>query len=122
VHRRAVVPPGLLLLAALVVAAATLLSAGRPAAAQAAGVVPHAATMAVERSPDDPDRPPVTANDFLPEERNLSDCVGALERPGCGSEARGGWRQTLVFLVVAAGLALVFGRIAWSARRSRQRA
>jgi hypothetical protein len=78
--------------------------------------------IAVGATTGAPDRPPVTANDFLPEERNLSDCVGAHERPGCGSEARGGWRQALVFLAVAVGLVLVFGRIAWSARRSRPRA
>ena len=105
-----------------VVAVATLLIAVRPTTAQAATPAPEAAAVAVGAATDAPDRPPVTANEFLPEERNLSDCVGALERPGCGSEARGGWRQTLVFLAVAAGLVLVFGRIAWSARRSRQRA
>ncbi len=119
---------GLLLRAALaaalavVVAGATLLITTHPTTAQAAAAAPPVAAIPVEGVTDVPDRPPVTANDFLPEERNLSDCVGALERPGCGSEARGGWRQTLVFLVVAAGLVLVFGRIAWSARRSRQRA
>lgn len=73
-------------------------------------------------STPDPPPPPVTINDFIPEDRNLSDCIGALERPGCGSEARGGWRQALIFVVVAGGLALVFGRIAWSARRRRQSA
>lgn len=67
------------------------------------------------------EEPPVTVNEFLPEERNLGDCVGALERPGCGSEARGGWRQTLVFVAVAGGLALVLGRVAWATRRRSER-
>ncbi len=106
----------------VVVAVATALIGARPATAHAATAAPQAAAVTVGAATDAPNRPPVTANEFLPEERNLSDCVGALERPGCGSEARGGWRQTLVFLAVAAGLVLVFGRIAWSARRSRQRA
>ena len=64
-------------------------------------------------------RPPVTANPFLPEERSLTECVGALERPGCGSKERGGWRQTLVFIAVISGLGLVFWRIALTVRRNR---
>ncbi len=42
--------------------------------------------------------PPTTIvdNPFLPDEQNLSDCISALPRPECGSEARGGWRQILV--------------------------
>ena len=61
--------------------------------------------------------PATTVNDFLPEGQNLSDCIGAVERPGCGSESRGGWRQTLTFTVMAAGLVRVFGRIFWAARK-----
>jgi hypothetical protein len=60
--------------------------------------------------------PGTTVNDFIPEDQNLSDCLGALERPGCGSESRGGWRQTVTFSVMALGLVLVFGRIFWSLR------
>jgi hypothetical protein len=59
-----------------------------------------------------------TVNDFFPEERDLTDCLGALERPGCGSSARGGWGQTAVFGVMITGLVVVFGRIAWGARRT----
>jgi hypothetical protein len=104
VHRRAGVRSGLLLLAALLVVGVVALAPRLPV---------HAST--------DPQPPPVTSNDFLPQERDLSECVGALERPGCGSEARGGWHQTLVFVAVAGGLAVVFGRIAWAARRNRSR-
>lgn len=64
--------------------------------------------------------PTVTANEFLPENADVTDCIGALERPGCGSESRGGWRQTLVFGLMAAGLVLVFGRVAVAVRRSRR--
>ena len=51
-------------------------------------------------------------NPFLPDERNLSDCISAVPKPGCGSEARGGWRQTLVFGVMALGLLVIAWRIA----------
>ncbi len=56
-------------------------------------------------------------NPFLPDERNLSDCISAVPKPGCGSEARGGWRQTLVFGVMALGLLGIAWRIATGMRR-----
>jgi hypothetical protein len=58
-----------------------------------------------------------TANEFIPEDANLSDCVSALPRPGCGSEARGGWRQTLVFAVIVAILVVIGVRLAVAVRR-----
>lgn len=78
--------------------------------------------------PPEPIAPPTTelvvdeANPFLPEERNLTDCVGMLQRPGCGSEARGGWHQNAVAIVMVSGLLLVFGRVAWGVRRSQKNA
>ena len=68
----------------------------------------------------DPPPPPVTiAPEFLPESANLSDCVGLVEKPGCGSEARGGWRQTAVFASLAVWLALIFWRVSVGVRRNR---
>jgi len=58
-------------------------------------------------------------NEFIPENVNLSDCISGVPRPGCGSEARGGWRQILVFVAMAAGLAFIGWRIIRSARRNR---
>ena len=66
-----------------------------------------------------PDPPPVTANDFLPEERDLTDCVGALEKPGCGSEERGGPMMTVVFLMVMAGMGFIFWRVIVGVRQNR---
>jgi len=63
--------------------------------------------------------PPITVSDFYPEDSNLSDCLGLVERPGCGSEARGGWRQTMVFVALAAGMAVIFWRISVGVRRNR---
>ena len=66
-----------------------------------------------------PDPPLTTAldNPFIPEEQNLSDCVSALPRPNCGSEARGVWRQTLVLALVVAGGAFIAWRVVRSLRR-----
>ena len=60
-----------------------------------------------------------TVTDFYPEQEDLSDCIGLVERPGCGSDARGGWRQGLVFAVVVVGLGLIAWRIVVAARRGR---
>jgi hypothetical protein len=67
---------------------------------------------------DDPT--PVTVTDFYPENNDLSDCVGLVERPGCGSEARGGWRQTVTFALLAPGLGLIFWRVAVGVRNNRR--
>ena len=62
-------------------------------------------------------RPPISANEFIPEDRDLTSCIGALERPGCGSESRGGWRQTLVFSALLVGLVVVFGNVVRGVRK-----
>jgi len=68
---------------------------------------------------DGPPPPPVTFNEFLPEERGLGECISSVPRPGCGSEARGGWHQTLVFLAIFAGLGLIGWRIVAGARKAK---
>jgi hypothetical protein len=87
--------------------------------AHAAPVAPAVVAAAVATAPEPP-QTPITVNDFLPDDQNISDCLGALERPGCGSKERGGWRQTIVFGVMIAGLAAVFGRIAFAVYRNRR--
>lgn len=57
-------------------------------------------------------------NEFVPADRSISDCISAIPKPGCGSEARGGWRQTLVLLAILIGLALIVWRVVVGARRS----
>jgi hypothetical protein len=86
------------------------------AGARTAAAAPVDTTVPVDAA-----APPVTDNEFFPESAELTDCVGVLERPGCGSESRGGWRQTLVFVVMGAGLVLVFARVAIGVRRARRR-
>lgn len=76
-----------------------------------------AALATVDEPPATP--PPVTFNEFLPEDRGLGDCISAIPKPGCGSEARGGWHQTLVFLAIVLGLAVIAWRVVASARKAR---
>ncbi len=61
----------------------------------------------------------ISDNDFLPEDQNLGDCISAVPRPGCGSEARGGWRQGLVFGALMIGLAFIVWRIVVGARKAK---
>jgi hypothetical protein len=80
---------------------------------------PAHAVRAIESATPDDDTTRPTINEFLPQERSLGECISALPKPGCGSEARGGWRQTVVLLVVLAGLAFIAWRIVRAARRAR---
>jgi hypothetical protein len=103
----------MLLLAVLLAGAAILVSAiglGEPASAIEA---PRTTTTIAPVET----RPPITANDFFPEERDVTSCIGVLERPGCGSENRGGWRQTLILVAIFGGLAVVFANVARGVRK-----
>lgn len=92
------------------------------AAAQAvvAGSDEPAPTEPVATQPPLETQPPVTANDFIPEDRDLTSCIGALERPGCGSESRGGWHQTLVLIAIGIGLFVVYFNVVRGVRKTRR--
>ncbi len=94
-----------ILVAALVVVV-VVVGAGRAAAAPA--------------EPPPPDTVPTSENVFVPTDRDLSECFGALPQPGCGSEARGGWQQTLLLVIVTLALAFIAWRIIRSSRRRRR--
>jgi len=68
---------------------------------------------------EEPPPPVVTVNEFLPEDRDLGDCLSALPKPDCGSKAHGGWRQGLVLGAILAGLGVIVWRIVVSSRRAR---
>lgn len=78
-------------------------------------------------SPEPPDTVPASqgssddatraTNDFFPEERNVTDCVGALERPGCGSSSRGGWRQGAILGVLVVAIGFIGWRVSKAVRR-----
>jgi hypothetical protein len=61
-------------------------------------------------------------NPFLPEDANIGDCISAVPRPECGSKARGGWRQGLVFGAVVAAVAVIGTRLVIGVRRRERRA
>lgn len=61
----------------------------------------------------------VPENEFLPTDRPISDCISAVPKPGCGSEARGGWRQGVVLLAILVGLGVIAWRIVAASRRAR---
>lgn len=72
-----------------------------------------AATPAATTPPAD------TINDFFPEDRSLGDCLSSAPRPGCGSKAQGGWRQSLVFVLLLGGLGFIAWRIVAQSRKAR---
>lgn len=82
---------------------------------------PHAAGPADAAAPPTTTvaAPPTTfaENVFIPEDRNLSDCVSAIPQPGCGSEGRGGWRQLSIFGVMTLAMLFIAWRIFRSVRR-----
>jgi hypothetical protein len=120
-----------MLLALIATAAIAVLTLGHgvPVSAIEAARGATVATVAAEEpttsgpvasTPPVETRPPITANDFIPEERDLTSCIGVLERPGCGSESRGGWRQTLILVAIFGGLTIVFGNVIRGVQRNRR--
>ena len=62
-------------------------------------------------------------NPFIPENRNLSECVSSLPRPDCGSSAQGGWAQGATFGALMLGMSFIGWRIFRGVRkRDRQQA
>src|SRR5262245_35573365 len=64
--------------------------------------------------------PESTINDFIPEERAISDCISAAPKPGCGSESRSDWHQWLVLIALAGGMTFVGWRVVAGLRRPRR--
>jgi MYXO-CTERM domain-containing protein len=111
-HVRALGVAAAIVVAVVVIAAALALLAGT--GDRAGAVSPPATTV-----PSAPGGDVVVDNDFIPENRNLSECVSALPKPGCGSSARGGWRQGAILGVLVVALAFITWRIVRSVRRNR---
>ncbi len=112
-HRRALRTLATVLLAVLGVVSA-------PAATVMAGAGDDGSTSVPTTLPEPPTPPVTIANEFFPESANLSDCVGFVERPGCGAEGRGGPQQTAIFIALAIGLGIIFWRITVGVRRNRR--
>ena len=50
-------------------------------------------------------------NEFMPARENVTECIGAVERPNCGSKSNGGWRMYLTFGVLIAGMSFIGWRV-----------
>jgi hypothetical protein len=81
-----------------------------------AALAPSARIVAAESSPPDT----VVDNEFIPDDRDLSECISAVPQPGCGSEGRSGWRQWLILIAILVGLAFIIWRVVRTARRTRR--
>ena len=55
---------------------------------------------------------PLVTNDLLPQNNDVSNCVGTVESANCGSKARADGHTYLVFLALTLGLAFIGWRIA----------
>ena len=55
---------------------------------------------------------PTVTNDLLPENNDVTNCVGTVEQANCGSTARADGHTYLVFLALTLGLAFIGWRIA----------
>ena len=55
---------------------------------------------------------PSVTNDLLPENNDINNCVGTVERANCGSKARADGHTYLVFLALTLGLVFIGWRIA----------
>ena len=101
------------LVAALLAIAASLLPATSEAFAwESVSAAPAMESSLETPADDEPPAPSDTVTEFFPESANLSDCVGLVEKPGCGSGSRGGWHQTLVFIALFGGLGVILWRVA----------
>ena len=103
----------------VVALALTPLTSGHSVAAGRATGFGAAAPTTIPPTAPVADAPSSTVSDnpFLPENANIGDCVSALPRPECGSKARGGWRQMLVFVAGLLAMAVIGVRLFVSVRR-----
>ena len=85
---------------------------GGTATLAACGNETQLAAPAGAEAPVDTNTVTTEGNLFLPEDENVSSCVGTLERPDCGSKSKGGWRMYLTFAVLMAGMGFIGWRIA----------
>ncbi|MEP7115077.1 MAG: hypothetical protein ABI862_17570 [Ilumatobacteraceae bacterium] len=84
-------------------------------ALMAATPSPSAVATAPPATTSTDSAPPVT-NDLLPENNDVTNCIGTVESANCGSKARADGHTYLVFLALAAGLTFIGWRIARGVR------
>jgi NADH:ubiquinone oxidoreductase subunit 6 (subunit J) len=106
-----------LLRAAIGAAALALLVVGLLAAAPAGADAAPPATAPVPAAPGAGEAVgSAINNDFIPPDVDLSECISANPRPGCGSENRSGWRQYLILAALLVGVVVIAWRITLAVR------
>jgi hypothetical protein len=60
---------------------------------------------------------PTTDNVFIPADQNLSDCVGTMERPNCGSASKSDVNMYITFAVLIAAMAGIGWRLTVAIRK-----
>ncbi len=89
----------------LIAAIATMaVSATAPTASAEATAPPTTTATTIEA-------PPAT-NDLIPDNNDVTNCIGTAEQANCGSKARADGHTYLVFAVLVAGMAFIGWRIA----------
>ena len=83
-------------------------------------VAPLGAVASNASATTPPPAPPVT-NDFMDLERDVSECISAMPKPGCGREPtssgdRGGAMQIALFGIILVAMAGIGTRIAFAVR------
>ena len=73
------------------------------------------AAQAMATAPPSTDVPPIT-NDLIPENNEVTNCIGTVEQANCGSRARADGHTYLVFIALAAGMGFIGWRIARGVR------
>jgi hypothetical protein len=68
-----------------------------------------------------PNGGPVATNDLLPDNNDVTDCIGTAEPANCGSKARADGHTYLVFLALVLGMGFIGWRI-WRGVRARDNA
>ena len=71
---------------------------------------------AASTPPTTPNAGPVVTNDLLPENNDVTNCVGTAEPANCGSKARADGHTYLVFLALVLGMGFIGWRIARGVR------
>jgi hypothetical protein len=73
--------------------------------------LPLAASCARDADPATTGQAPPASNVFIPDDEDLTDCVGTLDRPNCGSDEKGGWHFYLTMLALAGGIGFIGWRV-----------
>jgi hypothetical protein len=100
----------------LVVLLTVVTGLGSSGVVLAEGAVPRVGSEPGSLAATVPDTLP-DANVYIPDDRDLSDCLSSLPKPECGSEDRGGAAQLITFGVLMVGMAFIGWRIYLGVRR-----